>query len=584
MIDLILNILWIEGYIWYYLIITLICYGILFLVLFIAEKKRSTVVFGWMVLSSAMWTASMIGEDTFFNRGDMDLTLLFARLSSVGPLLLGLFSIWYAYLISNNEKLDLPLWKRFFLFVVPLTLVALSPTALHIESVSSIEGIEEWVPGILYYMFFVYGVAYMFIWFPSIVVRKLKRTVDVQERKYLKTLLSGFLFYSSGIMLFSVIFPTFFDIDTTAIAPFSTLPFMIAILYSILKNNIFNIKLASAEIFSVIIIIVMFMNLYSAKNVSEISIAVFMLIATLIFSIFFIRSVVQEIRSREKIQALANDLSGANKELTKWNVELERRVAEQTVDVRRAYAVEKKARQELERLDKAKTQFILNTQHHLRTPLTIVKGGATMLAEKKPACELSDADRLYAQKAMEAATRLGQLLNDFLSITSLKVDKAALASTVSPKMIIENILARYEPLIQQRAASVTVLMEDNAKLAVLHGKEEHFTTAFGSVIENALQYIRSGGLVTIEGRVALNGGTDTYVLVVTDTGIGMTSEEIQKAFNPFERSKRAEELYATGRGIGLVLTRSIIDAYSGSLDITSGGEGKGTRVMIVLPL
>lgn len=582
--ELILNILWIEGYNWYYLAFILICYGILFLALFLAERKRSTVVFSWMVLSSAMYMAAMFAEDVFIERGNVPLLALSARLTAVGPLLLSMFGLWYAYLVSYGEDIRFSAVKKIFLFGIPLTLTALSPTKFHIEDVWIEDGLEIWEPGILYYVFLIYGVVYMLIWFPSVIIHKLKRTPDAIEKKYLKTLLIGFAGYAIGVLTSAVALPVLFDIDGTAAAPFTSLPLLIAILYSILRNNLFNVKLVSAEIFSVVISIVMFINLYNARGAAEIVIALIILVATLVFSVFFIRSVIQEVRSRERIQILADSLSDTNKELTKWNTELERRVAEQTVDVRRAYEVEKKARHELERLDRAKTQFILNTQHHLRTPLTIVKGGTSMLAEKKEDTELSDSDRLYAKKAMEAAGRLDQLLGDFLAITSIKADEGALKKEYRIGPLIEQGLAKYAGLIKQKELAVPVSVSPMAQEAVLHGEPKEIGNALMNLLENAVQYTPAKGNVSLTSDVADKDGKKMLSITVADSGIGMNEEELEKAFDPFERSKRAEEIYATGRGIGLVLARSIVEAYGGTLTVSSPGEGKGTRAEIFLPL
>jgi len=141
-----------------------------------------------------------------------------------------------------------------------------------------------------------------------------------------------------------------------------------------------------------------------------------LLIVTIIFGTLLIRGVLHEINQRERIERLANDLRAAYARLKDLNDTLELKVAAQTEEIRAAYDVEKKARLELEQLNKTKDQFITSTQHHLRTPLTALKWDLETINDGSCG-PISPELKKVLQNTNSSVKRLGNIIEDFIKIT-----------------------------------------------------------------------------------------------------------------------------------------------------------------------
>ena len=247
--------------------------------------------------------------------------------------------------------------------------------------------------------------------------------------------------------------------------------------------------------------------------------------------------------------------------------------------------MEKKARMELEDLDKAKDQFILTTQHHLRTPLTIIKGFLdTTLTKKEKKLDEETVD--YLRKASEASDRMAKLISDFLGVSQLEVGKAIFKfQPTNLKNIIEEIINELDSEIKKR--NLRVLVEFSAETGGVVGNvdQEAMKAALYNLIDNAVKYT-SEGSITVSGSVARHPIEKNKILriIIRDTGIGIPPSELPKMFERyFQRGETAEKMYTTGRGIGLVLSKNIIKAHNGSITVESAGIGKGSTFIVELP-
>jgi signal transduction histidine kinase len=141
-----------------------------------------------------------------------------------------------------------------------------------------------------------------------------------------------------------------------------------------------------------------------------------LLLVSVILGIVLIRSVLGEIHQRQQIERLAKEIKTAYGRVREINEHLEERIAEQTRDVRRAYEVEKKARAELEQLNKTKDEFITSTQHNLRTPLTSLKWELESI-RKGTAGPVNSELKNILDTADESARNLENIIENFIKIT-----------------------------------------------------------------------------------------------------------------------------------------------------------------------
>jgi len=192
--------------------------------------------------------------------------------------------------------------------------------------------------------------------------------------------------------------------------------FVVLTSYATLRHHLFNVKVIVTELLTFSIWAFLLFRIFLAESIENILVDSSLLVLVVAFGTLLIRSVLGEVKQREQLERISADLNDLK-------TNLEAKVVQQTVEIKKAYEVEKKARVELEELDKAKDQFILTTQHHLRTPLTIIKGYLAVLKEK---FTLPKEASVAVNKMQESAETIANSVNNLLQTTEMnmrEVDK-----------------------------------------------------------------------------------------------------------------------------------------------------------------
>ncbi|MEK7624479.1 MAG: ATP-binding protein [Patescibacteria group bacterium] len=256
---------------------------------------------------------------------------------------------------------------------------------------------------------------------------------------------------------------------------------------------------------------------------------------------------------------------------------LQKKVDEQTAEIRKSYEVEKKAHDELKKLDIAKDQFILIAQHHLRTPLTIMKGFLSVVLKSKNKFEPKVIG--YVEKISASTNRLAQIVNEFLDIAQFQagrgllkikeIDFYGLIKEITEELSLEMKKKKLFLKVVPRAEDWPLIPADREKLK----------PALFNIIDNAIKYTKEGGIT-----IVLEKNNSKIILSVQDTGIGLEPEEINHLFSEvFERGEEAKKTFPTGRGIGLYVTSSIVNAHEGRIWAESDGRNKGSKFCLELP-
>ena len=418
-----------------------------------------------------------------------------------------------------------------------------------------------------------------------IAFRKYRRASKEDKGPFLSVLVGTVVTFILLMITQYLLLNVFGIIDFNFYGPLFLMPLVIGTGYAIIKHHLFNIKAVATEILVFSMWMFLLLRVFFESSLQDTIVDIVILVGVVVVGIFLIKSVLNEVRQKEKLAELNTKLDKTNADLNDLNNNLEQKVAEQTVEIRRAYEVEKKARIELEELDKAKDQFILTTQHHLRTPLTIVKGYLQSILTQKTT-KLDPTTTTYVVKAEESTERISSLVNELLDISQMEVGKSILSKqSVNIGELIIDILRELEMEIKKRDLTVNMDIASDINLSIDKTK---IREALFNLVDNSVKYNREKGLVNIGGELVKHPiEKDKWFLKLTieDQGIGLTPEEAQKAFNQyFERGKEAEELYTTGRGIGLAVTKNIIQAHGGKVYAESAGRGKGSKFIVELPV
>jgi two-component system, cell cycle sensor histidine kinase PleC len=244
----------------------------------------------------------------------------------------------------------------------------------------------------------------------------------------------------------------------------------------------------------------------------------------------------------------------------------------------RTRVAEHSARIEGELASKVKSEFIANMSHELRTPLNTVIGFSKLLSEHDRR-HLKDEDIVqYAALIHDSAGHLLAVINDILDISKIQSGKYTLdAREIAIDELLHIAVASLE--MMSADAGVTIEKELAADLPAIRGDSVKLRQVFSNIIGNAIKFTRSGGLVTIRAGRQSDGG---ILIEIADTGIGMTDDEIKVAMTPFGQVDSSRARWREGTGLGLPISKSLIELHSGKLAIRSEKD-VGTVVSVTLP-
>lgn len=234
---------------------------------------------------------------------------------------------------------------------------------------------------------------------------------------------------------------------------------------------------------------------------------------------------------------------------------------------------------EWEKLTRAKDQFLLSLQHHLRTPLTPIKGYLERILEGTYGREENPVIREKLIEMKKLADTLYSLMEGLLDVQELKMGKKTLSlEDCQIGNLIEGIIEESRPEAKQKGL---YLKFEGIPLPMIKLDKKRIREAIWNLVDNAIKYTNRGG-VTIITKIK----DEKLKIAISDTGIGMEKEEIDYFLQGklFERGGEAKKLYGPGRGIGLSLSIEFVKAHGGKIWAESEGWGKGTTFWIELPI
>ena len=227
-------------------------------------------------------------------------------------------------------------------------------------------------------------------------------------------------------------------------------------------------------------------------------------------------------------------------------------------------------------LDRLKDDFVATVSHELRTPLTSMMGFLEMLREGE-AGQLTDEQKGFLAIVYRSSERLQRLVGDLLFVARL--DASGLQLHFAPVRLDEIGRELVESSAALARARELALESDLAEVAPVRGDHERLVQLAGNLLSNAIKFTPAGGTVTV--RTFVDGGK--VVLEVADTGIGIPEGEQDRLFQRFFRSSTATEQAIPGTGLGLVISRAIVEAHGGTIGVTSQA-GAGTCFRVELPI
>ncbi len=226
----------------------------------------------------------------------------------------------------------------------------------------------------------------------------------------------------------------------------------------------------------------------------------------------------------------------------------------------------------LQEVDALKDDFIAMATHELRTPLTVVRGYIELLSESR---DLSDTDREHLKKIEISAEQLQELIEDMLDVSRVEQGRMTFElETVSLGSELEEQASNLRENASQKGLALNLEVEQECTVVV---DRKRFRQIMTNIIGNAIKYTLAGS-VTISLRYE-NGRA---IIRVRDTGIGMSAAEREQLFEKFSRIQNADTQGIRGTGLGLWLTKQMVEEMQGTIAIESI-RNIGTHVIITFP-
>ena len=232
------------------------------------------------------------------------------------------------------------------------------------------------------------------------------------------------------------------------------------------------------------------------------------------------------------------------------------------------------AKEEADRANKAKSEFLSRMSHELRTPLNAILGFGQLMERQNP----TEIQRTRVRHILNAGRHLLGLINEVLDISRIEVGRMQLSvEPVSVADALEEALDLMRPLAAERKINLRASVDIDAAIHV-SADRQRFKQVLLNLLTNAVKYTPLSGNVTVS--YCANGNENIRV-VVSDTGPGIAKEKLTRLFTPFDRLG-AEQSTVEGTGLGLALSQRLMKAMRGSIGVESS-VGKGSTFWVELP-
>lgn len=318
--------------------------------------------------------------------------------------------------------------------------------------------------------------------------------------------------------------------------------------YLVVKHQVFNIKLIGAQAIIITLVLLDASQAFFSSSRAELMVNIFTILLVILFGSFLVRSVKQEIRSSERNEALAKDLAHANSRLRE--------------------------------LDRQKSEFVSIASHQLRSPLTSIRGYASMLLEgsygKLPPKVIETVQRIQESSGFMALS-----IEDFLNVS--RIEQGRMKYEIAEVNVLDmarNITDEMRPAAIKKGLMLLFRSKVDGK-GIAHVDPGKMRQVIYNLIDNSLKYTQKGSVSVF---VEDNPSEKKLILSVTDTGVGMSEETRRRLFDKFVRAKNANSINVSGTGLGLYVARQMIEAMQGKISAQSPGEGEGSSFVVELPL
>lgn len=280
---------------------------------------------------------------------------------------------------------------------------------------------------------------------------------------------------------------------------------------------------------------------------------------------------------REMIGALVIAANDPERAMTDDKLPLAEVLAERAalaIENAKLYTEQVEARRKVEDLSRLKDEFLSIASHELRTPVTSIKGYTQLAKMLIKEGDLNTSEE-YLEIALDQIDRMSRLILELLDVSRIETGRLEIRrEPIAWPQFVRDVVHRHHTAVSDRRFHVSV--PDDGKIVT--GDRDRLEQVLGNLLENAVKYSPEGSDVT----VTVDERSDTLITAVCDRGIGIPADELNQVFERFHRGRQVSSTNYGGLGLGLYITKQIIERHGGSIWVESQ-EGHGTTFFFSLP-
>jgi len=280
---------------------------------------------------------------------------------------------------------------------------------------------------------------------------------------------------------------------------------------------------------------------------------------------------------REMIGALVIAASDPERAMTDDKLPLAEVLAERAalaIENAKLYTEQVEARRKVEDLSRLKDEFLSIASHELRTPVTSIKGYTQLAKMLIKENDLNTSEE-YLDIALDQIDRMSRLILELLDVSRIETGRLEIRrEPIVWAQFVRDVVHRHHTAVSDRRFHISVPGDGD----VVRGDRDRLEQVLGNLLENAIKYSPDGSDVT----VTVEGRGESLVTAVCDRGIGIPTDELSQVFERFHRGRQVSSTNYGGLGLGLYITKQIIERHGGTIWVESK-EGQGTTFYFALP-
>ena len=232
-------------------------------------------------------------------------------------------------------------------------------------------------------------------------------------------------------------------------------------------------------------------------------------------------------------------------------------------------------------VDRLKSEFVANVSHELRTPMTSIKGYVDILL-MGAAGDITSQQAQFLQVVKSNTERLGVLVNDLLDVSRIEAGRAVLSfKALNLQEIINEVYKDIQSHIDELGKPMSILCEISSELPTVRGDRDRIHQVLGNLVMNAYNYTPENGKIKIQAKLE----NEMVQIDVIDNGIGITPKNQHRIFERFYRGEDPLVLATAGTGLGLAMSRILVEMHGGKIWFNSKGvPGEGSVFSFTLPI